>query len=145
MRVVPFIVALVLAALVSIAPVGAKTMGTEAPSDGDLPSPGNPGQSTSQIKIIDADASFETGLHSVSIPTQAVRLARLFTHNQDAVLTKSLSSVSVTTRPSPVKEIFLHNADAILEKTLSRVSIPTIPRRITELFLHNTQAVLGES
>jgi hypothetical protein len=97
---------------------------------------------SAEIKITDADAIFETSLQSVSIPTQAIPLKKLFINSEDAVLTKNLSTVSIPTQVATLTRLFINSEDAILTKSLSSVSIPTKAVPVTKLFIVNADAIL---
>lgn len=92
------------------------------------------------ITVIDAEATYEANLSSVSVPTSPVPVETIFTCNIEAIFEQILSSVSIPTAPSPVKEIFIVNEEATFSKNLYAVSVPTMPSPIKELFVHLEEA-----
>lgn len=95
-----------------------------------------------QIKIIDADAVLEMNLQSVSIPTKAVSLAKIFMLNENAGSTKALSTISIPTQATPLKKLFVINEKAISTKALLCVITPVQRSPVTELFIINAEAIL---
>ena len=93
------------------------------------------------ITVTDAEATYETNLSSVDVPTEPTPIEIIFNcGNTEAISGRGLSSVSIPTEPTPIKEMFNHLEEATFNKNLYTVSIPTEPTPIKEMFIHLEEA-----